>query len=296
MAKSERSLNSGGNKATKRDLDWFELAFGFKENPSQLYERDNEYLSVQYHGHDVPLNEMDANSPEWKKVCPTITCKKNGEIFQCGFFSTPSLNELRERNLERMTSQIERNFDETSNKEPKSTNRLKLSIEIGDAAALHEKYPFSTIQVASQLNCLEFVSPTGNPENGVTKYSSDHTQGPACCLCTAPAVVYRNYYHPYKYGDDNIVYGQTKSKQWNNLVDVDKKIGNEDGKYWTVQGGYTMSEKSKLMKIPWASFDFEELKGLLRIGIHADTQITSFGNWGLKKKEKDTEFLKNPPL
>ena len=174
MAKSKSLVKSREDQGTKRELDWFELAFGFKENPSQLYERDNEYISVQYNGHDVPPNENDANSPELNKACPTITCKKSGEVFQCGFFSTPSLNELRERNIERMpsgTTEVERIPEETSGKAPKHRSKLKLSIEIGDAAALHEKYPFSTIQVASQLNCLEFVSPTGNPENGVTKYS-----------------------------------------------------------------------------------------------------------------------------
>ena len=293
MSNSKRLSSSKGRKGVNKELDWFELVFGFKEDPLKLYERDNEYLSVQYNGHDASPIDNDTN-PSELKTCPTITCKKTGEIFQCGFFSTPSLNELRERNRERLTcsTKVEsRDPDDDTNVGPKSTNRFTLSIEIGDAATLHEKYPFSTIQVASQLNCLEFVSPTGDPESGVTKYSKDHTQGPACCLCTAPAIVYRNYYHPYKYANGDILYGQTKNSQWNNLVDIERMVGNEDGKYWTVQGGYTMSEKSKFMKIPWSTFNIEELKGLLRIGIHADTQITSCGNWGLKKnKDKNSRI------
>ena len=275
------------NKVTKNIMNWFKLAFGFDENPSVLYERDNEYLSVQYNGNDIPQEDENL-IPHAKDACPTLTCKKSGEVFHCGFFSTPLLKELRQRNIKRLSrdTQNEQDIACCTNLSHPHEPTLKLSIEVGDVSAMHEKYPFSTIQVASQLNCLEFVSPTGDPENGVERYAMDHTQGPACCLCTAPAIVYRNYYHPYKY-DDKIVFGQKKYFQWNNLNDIEKKIGNENGKYWKVRGGYTMSEKEKLASIPWDSHDFEELKGLLRIGVHADTQITSFGKWGMKKNEKD---------
>ncbi len=50
---------------------------------------------------------------------------------------------------------------------------------------------YATFQVASQFNCLEFVAPNVTPENGVTDYIRDHTQGPQCSLAAAPAIVYR---------------------------------------------------------------------------------------------------------
>jgi hypothetical protein len=37
-------------------------------------------------------------------------------------------------------------------------------------------------QVASQFNLLEMVSPSVTPEDGVTRYQDDHTQGPACAI------------------------------------------------------------------------------------------------------------------
>ena len=188
------------SRITKNELDWFQLAFGFKEDPSLLYENDNKYISVDYNGHDKQPNCSDVGSTSIDN-CPTLTSKITNEVFQCGIFSTTSLAQLRERNTSRLS------YDADTNTENNSI--LKLSVEVGDAASLHEKYPFSTIQVASQLNCLEFMSQTGNPENGVTNYAYDHTQGPACCLCTAPAIVYRNYYHPYQY-DDTIVLDKRK--------------------------------------------------------------------------------------
>ena len=269
------------SRITTEETDWFQLAFGFKEEPCSLYEKDNKYIGVEYNGHDERPDNSDVGSTSIDR-CPTLTSKITNEVFQCGIFSTPSLGQLRERNASRLSNNADTNTENNS--------ILKLSVEVGDAASLHEKYPFSTIQVASQLNCLEFMSQTGNPENGVTNYAYDHTQGPACCLCTAPAIVYRNYYHPYQY-DDTIVFGQKKDRQWNNLKDIEDTWGNKDGKYWTVKGGYTMSDKTRLSQIPWESHDMEELKGLLRIGVHEDTEITAYGDWGMKKNNKNKEDL-----
>ena len=45
-------------------------------------------------------------------------------------------------------------------------------------------------QVASQFNLLEMAGPSVSPEDGVTRYGGDHTQGPACAIAaggrTAP--------------------------------------------------------------------------------------------------------------
>ena len=37
-------------------------------------------------------------------------------------------------------------------------------------------------QVASQLNLLEMTGPEVTPEDGVTIYQDDRTQGPACAI------------------------------------------------------------------------------------------------------------------
>ena len=42
-------------------------------------------------------------------------------------------------------------------------------------------------ELASQLNCLEMANPNITPEDGLTMYIRDHTQGPVCAMAT-PAV------------------------------------------------------------------------------------------------------------
>ena len=53
---------------------------------------------------------------------------------------------------------------------------------------------WATFQVASQFNCLEFVGPSVVPEDGITGYVMDRTQGPACSIACGPATAYRNYF------------------------------------------------------------------------------------------------------
>jgi hypothetical protein len=50
-----------------------------------------------------------------------------------------------------------------------------------------------TIQVASQLNCLEMIDPSKTREDGITIYEYDKTQGPACAMCAPAGLAFRNY-------------------------------------------------------------------------------------------------------
>lgn len=70
-------------------------------------------------------------------------------------------------------------------------------------------------QVASQFNLLEMVSPQVTPEDGVTRYQDDQTQGPACAIAAGAATIYRNYFVPV--GGS---YGQTTERQLDGLADI----------------------------------------------------------------------------
>lgn len=52
----------------------------------------------------------------------------------------------------------------------------------------------ATFQVASNFNCLEFMSSKGSAKQGITKYVYDMTQGPAASISAAPGTLYRNYF------------------------------------------------------------------------------------------------------
>jgi hypothetical protein len=59
------------------------------------------------------------------------------------------------------------------------------------------------------------TGPSVTPEDGVTRYSSDHTQGPAGAIAAGAATIYRNYFVPV---DDQ--FGQTRDRQLDTLGDV----------------------------------------------------------------------------
>jgi hypothetical protein len=76
--------------------------------------------------------------------------------------------------------------------------RLRISNISGDVRSLHRRsaHRDALFQVASQFNLLEMVGPDVSPEDGVTRYADDHTQGPACARAAGAATVYRNYFVP----------------------------------------------------------------------------------------------------
>ena len=62
----------------------------------------------------------------------------------------------------------------------------------GDVRALHgaPEHANALFQVASQFNLLEMVGPEVTPEDGVTRYQGDKTQGPACAIAAGAATIY----------------------------------------------------------------------------------------------------------
>ena len=98
----------------------------------------------------------------------------------------------------------------------------------------------AVFQVASQFNCLEFPGPRTTPEDGVTNYAQDRTQGPACAVAAGPATVFRNYFvqgHGLPAGQR----GQTREGMIDNIADLNEALGNADGSLLDCRGGYTMS-------------------------------------------------------
>eukprot|EP01043_Picozoa_sp_COSAG02_P022262 COSAG02_NODE_1152_length_14201_cov_9.055595_10_plen_393_part_00 len=164
----------------------------------------------------------------------------------------------------------------------KGRGKLRLSIQRGDVAEIHAdpRNAMATFQAASQFNCLEFVGPDVVPEDGVTGYSSDRTQGPACSIACGPATVYRNYFVKGNGLPDGQV-GQTADAMIDNLDDLNRALGNEDGRMVTVKGGYTLATDAGLdaMRDAIAEQDREYLKGLLKIGVHSDVEVTA-NRWG----------------
>jgi hypothetical protein len=135
-------------------------------------------------------------------------------------------------------------------------------------------------QVASQFNCLEFVGPDRVPEDGVSDYAYDPTQGPACALAAAAATVYRNYLVPMgaATGHAQVGTGQTRDRQLDNLRSLSAALGEP---LFAVRNGYTSATPAQLARLAeiLQSADREALLGAVRIGVQSQVGVTFASRW-----------------
>jgi hypothetical protein len=190
----------------------------------------------------------------------TIVSSVNGASYTWGRLETPSLAELRQR-----------------------VKALDLPVRastcrelVADAKSLHAD-PANTgvvFQVASQFNLLEMCGQNETPEMGVSKYAGDPTQGPACALACFAGTVYRNYFVPL-----GVQTGQTVHKQIDCLADLGEALGNTDNRLWEMRNGYCLATAAGLREIQHIPDTADEkerdrLRGLLRVGVQWDTEVT----------------------
>lgn len=220
-------------------MDWFERLTGFRES---TYEETQARLSV-------------ANG--------RLLIDETDRTYGIGRLKLPSLSELRVK-------------AKGIHRERKS----RLSIVRGDVRALHgvADNRGALFQVASQFNMLEMVGPDVTPEDGVTRYAYDRTQGPACAIAAGAATIYRNYLVPVAEG-----VGQTSDRQIDGLADLGRELAQRLNlgidELWRMQNGYALPTASGLKALSsfFESLDDDErdaLRGLLRVGLHEDVEVT----------------------
>jgi hypothetical protein len=216
-------------------MDWFEQLFGFVEGD---YESVREQLEVRGN---------------------RLRSRANGRFYGIGRLETPSLGELRERATG-----------------PESNAPVRVSNIIGDAGQLHAeaKNAGCLFQVASQFNLLEMIGPGRVPEDGVTGYVGDPTQGPACAVAAGAGAVYRNYFAPV--GSRK---GQTSEHQIDCLRDVHDCLSPDGKPLWEMRNGYALCSQEGLEQINSHLSLIDEtgrdaVRSRLRIGLHWDVQVT----------------------
>jgi hypothetical protein len=188
----------------------------------------------------------------------------NGKSYVVGKLELASLKTLRQR---------AKSFTGPS-------GRLKVSLVTGDVREMHRQpqYGGALFQVASQFNLLEMTGPNVTPEDGVTIYQYDRTQGPACAIAAGAATIYRNYFA--RVGDAE---GQTRERQLNGLAEIgaalSEALRTPVESLWEMKNGYAQCSQSGLAAITEhilsASPDHVEmLRGELHIGVHSDVEVT----------------------
>jgi hypothetical protein len=221
-------------------MDWFTRLTGFRETS---------YAETQ------ACLEVDVS---------TLRSTVNGKSYGIGQFQMPSLGELRQ--------QVAAGSGHAG--------RLRVSIVTGDVRQMHQRPEFAgaLFQVASQFNFLEMVGPSVSPEDGVTRYEHDRTQGPACAMAAGAATIYRNYFAPV--GDQ---IGQTASRQLNGLHDLGERLSDSLGcatpDLWEMRNGYALATQRGLSLISehlnqLSAADRRLLSGHLQIGLHQDVEVT----------------------
>jgi hypothetical protein len=239
--RSSTAARGPGVSAGKREAtvsgNWFERLFGFTES-----DRAAVYNALEVEGNTLRSKLHDA---EWT----------------CGKLEIVSLEDLR--------SQI-------SGLKSINGGCMKISELIGDAKALHAdaSNAGALFQVASQFNLLEMVSPSVTPDQGITIYEHDPTQGPACAVACGAGTIQRNYFVEL---DGQI--GQSAKKQVDCLAAIGEVLGNTDNRLWSMTNGYALpsSEGLKAVDLKLSSMvasELDDLRGMLKVGLQWDTQVT----------------------
>ncbi len=220
-------------------MDWFERITGFKEDG---YDETRARLSVV----DGQLHSLHS----------TRTCG-------IGQLETPSLADLRLR-----SAGLARGKGPT-----------RVSCVQGDVRRMHAdaRNAGALFQVASQFNLLEMVSDAVSPEQGVTRYQSDATQGPACAIAAGGGTIYRNYFAPVD-GES----GQREDRQIDCLLDIGAALGNVQGRLWQMRNGYCLTTDDGLARVDdqlraMDGAQLDALRARLRIGLHWGVEVTDEG-------------------
>jgi hypothetical protein len=156
---------------------------------------------------------------------------------------------------------------------PVGPRRIKVSEVVANVTALHAdpSNAGALFQVASQFNLLEMISPEITPDQGISRYSLDRTQGPACALACAAGTIYRNYLVPVLGR-----VGQSADRQLDMLADMGHALGNDGGAFWRMQNGYALPQRGGLAAVAAriALADRKVLTGRLRVGVQEATEVT----------------------
>ncbi|WP_018858429.1 hypothetical protein [Rhizobium sp. 42MFCr.1] len=221
-------------------IDWFEKLTGFRETG---YEETRARLKV---------------------VDGRLHSRVNGASYATGDLELISLEKLREK----------------AKLGVGLPGRIRTNVVTGDVRSMHRSFENAgaLFQVASQFNLLEMVSPEVTPEQGVTRYQTDHTQGPACAIAAGAATIYRNYFVPFEGRE-----GQTAGRQLDGLADLGAALSSRTklpiSDLWRMKNGYALCNKEGLDAITrhlrsLAPDEIDILRGKLRIGLHRDVEAT----------------------
>jgi len=241
---------------------WFNEAFGFDE--PRCYDEVRRCFSCA----------QDDGSGEI--TLRVTTGPYTGRTFRVGRFEVPSVQELRERLASLGAEEASDSVSSAAAGESPQPFDAGLTFGAisGNARSLHldPANAGAVFQVASQFNALEMVGPGSRPEDGITDYHKDKTQGPVCAMSCPGAILFRNYF----VGGA----GQGRGRQVDGSADVGELLGNGQGAIWVMRNGYLMPSKRGTMGALGARLQSngalaDAVVSSLRVPVHWSTETAA---------------------
>eukprot|EP00440_Ansanella_granifera_P039729 gb/GFBE01043092.1/.p1 GENE.gb/GFBE01043092.1/~~gb/GFBE01043092.1/.p1 ORF type:complete len:486 (+),score=86.20 gb/GFBE01043092.1/:1-1458(+) len=222
---------------------WFEEIFGFAEG------------------------SFEATRRKFQSSGETLSSLANGRTFHVGPFELVSAQELKAQLAEATARAADCYW---------SAGDLRFENLAAESwQQLHEQElaEGAVFQVSSLFNCLE----THNgriPEDGITIYSKDATQGAACALSCPAAAVFRNYFA----GPGGA--GQSGERQLDCMSLIGDLLQNQKQEHWTMRNGYCLPKVAgRVADLSSRIAGNGELEGQVRsrvqVGVHWDTEVAS---------------------
>ncbi|MEM8924613.1 MAG: hypothetical protein AAGD35_14010 [Actinomycetota bacterium] len=184
-----------------------------------------------------------------------LTSTVNGRVMRCGHFEMVDGAELSNRVAA-----------------PRHDRPNRVREIVADVRDLHldPANAGALFQVASQFNTLEMISPSVTPEDGIDRYETDHTQGPACAIACGAGTIVRNYLV-----DVDGRRGQTATRQLDGLAPMAAALGLRI----EMRNGYALPSTEQLDRIAAdpALADADRRRALacrLAIGLQWRTEVT----------------------
>lgn len=198
---------------------WFTNVFGFEENAAN-------FATTQKASFDVKRSDKDKDH-----ILMTVNKRKDIDI---GVFRYRSVKQLLDVASANTSAKSVFGFDPTKN--------LKYYTVTSTASAVHTNpsYYGSIFQVASQFNALEMPNQGTTPQQGITKYVLDKTQGPVCAMVCPFGTLYRNYF--------SMPNASTNEQPADKSVNSNPQTGTASG--GTDPGNNQINTLTELMKIP----------------------------------------------
>ena len=274
-------LQTGGVNPPKT---WFKDIFGFEEMRSPTTSNIDNHFNIETIEESIKTDDMlssiaslFSNSKKKTVEKHTLICKAKDENDKfkrqyIGMFDRPTLAELNNCINSKEYADYFKTLESTNIGGGLTFNHIITS----DVALLHcePSNAGAVFQVASQFNCLEMFDNGYTPNMGVTIYSDDRTQGPACAMACPAALVYRNYF--VEHVKNSYQYNGQCVQQIDNLEDIGKLLGNTTNQLWNMQNGYVIIDNvANLEQVSNAitTYTSDSVRDALRVGVHWSTSV-----------------------